>query len=153
MRTTITLDERLMAKLKRRAAEQGTSVSKLVEQAARLFVLVNVSIHDALQTTHASKFVYGVWRPVTAIRAADTDLNAGTDYHVGADPHALLDEGRSATGFEQPRRYAASAERIESLQQIDEQLVRALIDDGHGARWHVGKELGMDDDSAGAGLG
>jgi hypothetical protein len=38
MRTTITLDERLMAQLKRRAAEQGTSVSKLVEHAVRLFV-------------------------------------------------------------------------------------------------------------------
>jgi dienelactone hydrolase len=48
-------------------------------ETARLFVLVNVSIHDALQTTQASKFVYGVWRPVTAIRAADTDLNPDTD--------------------------------------------------------------------------
>ena len=48
-------------------------------EAARLFVLVNVSIHDALQTTQTSKFVYGIWRPVTAIRAADTDLNAETD--------------------------------------------------------------------------
>jgi hypothetical protein len=38
MRTTISLDERLLAQLKRRAAEQGTSVSKLVEQAVRLFV-------------------------------------------------------------------------------------------------------------------
>lgn len=38
MRTTITLDERLNAQLKRRAAEQGTSVSKLIEQAVRLFV-------------------------------------------------------------------------------------------------------------------
>ena len=38
MRTTITLDERLIAQLKRRAAEQGTSVCKLVEQAVRLFV-------------------------------------------------------------------------------------------------------------------
>jgi hypothetical protein len=47
--------------------------------AARVFVLVNVSIHDALQTTQASKFVYGVWRPVTAIRAADTDLNPDTE--------------------------------------------------------------------------
>jgi hypothetical protein len=52
--------------------------SSLVD-AARVFVVVNVSIHDALQTTHASKFVYGVWRPVTAIRAADTDLNDETD--------------------------------------------------------------------------
>jgi hypothetical protein len=48
-------------------------------EAARVFVLVNVSIHDALHTTQASKFVYGVWRPVTAIRAADTDLNPDTD--------------------------------------------------------------------------
>jgi hypothetical protein len=48
-------------------------------EAARVFVLVNVSIHDALQTTQASKFVYGTWRPVAAIRAADTDLNADTD--------------------------------------------------------------------------
>ncbi|HLG55091.1 MAG TPA: vanadium-dependent haloperoxidase [Vicinamibacterales bacterium] len=48
-------------------------------EAARLFALMNVSIHDALQTTQGSKFVYGVWRPVTAVRAADTDLNAETD--------------------------------------------------------------------------
>lgn len=38
MRTTISLDERSTAQLKRRAAEQGTSVSKLVEKAVRLFV-------------------------------------------------------------------------------------------------------------------
>ena len=38
MRTTITLDERLMTQLKRRAAEQGASVSKLVEQAVRLLL-------------------------------------------------------------------------------------------------------------------
>jgi hypothetical protein len=51
-------------------------------ETARLFVLMNVSIHDALQTTLTSKFVYGMWRPITAIRQADTDLNAATD----ADP-------------------------------------------------------------------
>jgi hypothetical protein len=38
MRTTITLDDRLLDQLKRRASETGTSVSKLVEQAVRLFV-------------------------------------------------------------------------------------------------------------------
>jgi hypothetical protein len=48
-------------------------------ETARLFALMNVSIHDALQTTMASKFVYGLWRPVTAIRQADTDLNAATE--------------------------------------------------------------------------
>ncbi|HWN86177.1 MAG TPA: vanadium-dependent haloperoxidase [Vicinamibacterales bacterium] len=48
-------------------------------EAARLFAMMNVSIHDALHTTLTSKFVYGVWRPVTAVRQADTDLNAATD--------------------------------------------------------------------------
>jgi hypothetical protein len=57
------------------ARERGLS---LVET-ARVFVLVNVSVHDALQTAQASKFVYGLWRPVTAIRQADTDLNPSTD--------------------------------------------------------------------------
>ena len=54
-------------------------------ETARLFVLMNVSIHDALHTTLSSKFVYGLWRPVTAIRQADTDLNGATD----ADPNWL----------------------------------------------------------------
>jgi predicted transcriptional regulator len=38
MRTTITLDDQLLAQLKRRASESGTSVSKLIEHAVRLFV-------------------------------------------------------------------------------------------------------------------
>lgn len=38
MRTTITLDDRLFAQLKKRATESGTSVSRLVEQAIRLLI-------------------------------------------------------------------------------------------------------------------
>jgi hypothetical protein len=45
---------------------------------ARLFALLNASIHDGVQTSHTSKFVYGLWRPVTAIQRADEDLNAKT---------------------------------------------------------------------------
>ncbi|HET6972663.1 MAG TPA: vanadium-dependent haloperoxidase [Pyrinomonadaceae bacterium] len=45
---------------------------------ARLFALTNIALHDALQTTFASKFHYGLWRPVTAIRRADEDGNAST---------------------------------------------------------------------------
>ncbi len=40
MRTTITLDDQLLTQLKRRATESGTSVSRLIEQAVRLFVRV-----------------------------------------------------------------------------------------------------------------
>lgn len=45
---------------------------------ARLFVLVNVGLHDGLQSSFSSKFVYGLWRPITAIRRADEDLNDDT---------------------------------------------------------------------------
>jgi len=38
MRTTITLDDRVLAQLKKRAAESGTSVSRLIEQAVRLLI-------------------------------------------------------------------------------------------------------------------
>lgn len=38
MRTTITLDDRLLAQLRRRASESRTSVSSLIEQAVRLFI-------------------------------------------------------------------------------------------------------------------
>lgn len=38
MRTTITLDDRLFAQLKKRAAESGTSVSRVIEQAIRLLM-------------------------------------------------------------------------------------------------------------------
>jgi hypothetical protein len=38
MRTTITLDDRLLERLKKRAAESGTSVSGLIERAVRLLL-------------------------------------------------------------------------------------------------------------------
>jgi hypothetical protein len=45
---------------------------------ARLFALTNIALHDTLQTTFASKFKYGLWRPVTAIRRANEDNNPDT---------------------------------------------------------------------------
>ncbi len=48
-------------------------------QNARLFALLNIAFHDALQTTMTSKFVHGLWRPVTAIRRADEDGNPNTE--------------------------------------------------------------------------
>ena len=38
MRTTITLDDHLLERLKKRAAESGTSVSGLIERAVRLLL-------------------------------------------------------------------------------------------------------------------
>ena len=40
MRTTISLDDRLLEKLKARAAQSGTSVSRLIEQAIHLMMRI-----------------------------------------------------------------------------------------------------------------
>jgi hypothetical protein len=48
-------------------------------ETARLLALMNLALHDGLLTSFTGKFLYGLWRPVTAIRAADVDGNAATD--------------------------------------------------------------------------
>ena len=45
---------------------------------ARLFALVFMAYHDALETTFTSQYTYGLWRPVTAIRRANEDDNPDT---------------------------------------------------------------------------
>lgn len=49
-----------------------------VVENARLFALIFMAYHDALQTTFTSQYTYGLWRPVTAIRRADEDGNPDT---------------------------------------------------------------------------
>jgi hypothetical protein len=51
-------------------------------ESARMFTLLNVSMMDSVHTAQASKYVFQLWRPVTAIQRADEDLNPATD----ADP-------------------------------------------------------------------
>src|SRR5262245_33987243 len=45
---------------------------------ARLFAQVNVANADAFIASYDTKYTYNYWRPVTAIRAADTDGNPDT---------------------------------------------------------------------------
>ena len=52
-------------------------------ETARLFALLDIGLHDALQTSFGTKFHYGLWRPVTAIREAADDGNPATE----ADPN------------------------------------------------------------------
>jgi hypothetical protein len=57
--------------------------NKSTVENARLFALTNIALHDALQATFASKFMYGLWRPVTAVRRADEDGNPDTAPDAG----------------------------------------------------------------------
>jgi len=45
---------------------------------ARLFAVLYVTIADSVIAGWEAKYYYGFWRPVTAIRAGDTDGNANT---------------------------------------------------------------------------
>jgi len=45
---------------------------------ARLFALLNIGSSDSTVSVFDTKYVYNFWRPVTAIRAGDTDGNPAT---------------------------------------------------------------------------
>ena len=52
---------------------------------ARAYAMMSMTMHDGLQITFTGKFLYGLWRPVTAIREAERDGNPNT----AADPNWL----------------------------------------------------------------
>ena len=62
------------------AADVARTQGLSLVDTARLFAFVSVAEHDGLQTSFTSKFAYGLWRPVTAIRRADEDGNPLTDH-------------------------------------------------------------------------
>jgi hypothetical protein len=74
---------------------------------ARLFALMNIAFHDALQTTMTSKFVHGLWRPMTAIRRADEDNNPNTEPDanwsplIGNPPYPTYAGNHAAVGTSQ----------------------------------------------------
>jgi hypothetical protein len=55
---------------------------KNIWKTARLFALLNMAMADGYIASFETKYAYQSWRPITAIREADTDGNPDTD----ADP-------------------------------------------------------------------
>lgn len=64
------------------ARDLATSRQMSLIDTARLFALLNASMHDGLMTSQTSKYVYHLWRPITAIAHAGDDMNDATT----ADP-------------------------------------------------------------------
>jgi hypothetical protein len=60
------------------AQDQALTRDLSLPETARLFALLNMSLHDGLQTSFTSKFDYALWRPITAIWRAGEDNNAAT---------------------------------------------------------------------------
>lgn len=57
------------------SAAQGRSLS----HNARALAILNMAINDSLIASMDTKYFYHFWRPVTAIRAGDTDGNSRTE--------------------------------------------------------------------------
>jgi hypothetical protein len=57
-------------------------------QSARVFALLNLTLADEVIAFYDAKYTYNFWRPVTAIRSADTDGNPDTAVDVNWLPQA-----------------------------------------------------------------
>jgi PAP2 superfamily len=61
------------------AAQKGlTDVCADEHRAARVLALMNIALNDAIITSFETKFAFNFWRPITAIRAGETDGNPNT---------------------------------------------------------------------------
>jgi len=86
-------------------------------QSARLFALLNLSFADDVIAFYDAKYTYNFWRPVTAIRSADTGINPETV----ADPNWLPEVGKTAPDPSYPGAHAViSASGAEVLISIFE---------------------------------
>jgi PAP2 superfamily len=88
-------------------------------QSARLFALLNLSFADDVIAFYDAKYTYNFWRPVSAIRAADSDNNPET----AADPNWLPEVGKTAPDPSYPGAHAvisaAGAEVLTSFFERD----------------------------------
>jgi membrane-associated phospholipid phosphatase len=71
-------------------------------QSARVLALLNLSFADSVIAFYDAKYTYNFWRPVTAIRAADTDGNSQTT----VDPNWLPQAGNTAADPSYPGAHA-----------------------------------------------
>lgn len=61
------------------ARQVSAAQRKSLSENARTFALLNMAICDGLISAMETKYYYNYWRPVTAIRAGNTDGNQKTD--------------------------------------------------------------------------
>jgi PAP2 superfamily protein len=71
-------------------------------QSARLFALLDLTLADTVIAFYDAKYTYNFWRPVTAIRAADTDNNPETLL----DPDWLPEVGKTTPDPSYPGAHA-----------------------------------------------
>jgi PAP2 superfamily len=84
-------------------------------ETARLFALLNLSLADGAIAFYDAKYTYNFWRPVTAIRAADSDGN----HETAGNPNWLPEVGKTGPDPSYPGAHAvisaAGAEVLKSF--------------------------------------
>ena len=81
-----TPDQSAVARFWPAAGTSWNSVARMIvagrgldeHEHARLFAVLNMAISDSAVSVFDTKYAYNFWRPVTAIRAGDTDNNPAT---------------------------------------------------------------------------
>ena len=68
------------------ARQVSIAQEKTLSQNAHDFALLAMAVCDGLISSMETKYYYNRWRPVTAIRAADTDGNTNTEPNTGWVP-------------------------------------------------------------------
>ncbi|MEU4191838.1 vanadium-dependent haloperoxidase [Kribbella sp. NPDC026611] len=137
--------------------------------AARVFAHLNLAFADAVIAFYAAKYHFRIWRPITAIRLADTDNNPGTtadpDWNslatTPADPsypgaHSVISQTAATLlgqEFDPRLRLAVTSEtlpgvtrRFRSLQAIADEAGLSRIYGGIHTRLdhYAGQDLGHD---------
>lgn len=64
---------------KTNACQASVAQGKTLTENARIFALLSIAIWEAAAARFESKYHFKLWRPLTAIRAANTDGNRKTD--------------------------------------------------------------------------
>jgi len=96
------------------AAEHNLSL----DDTARLFAQVSVANADAFIAGFDTKYEYNYWRPVTAIRAADTDSNPDTAQDLTWTPLIVTPNHQSFVSLHSTQSMAA-AESLASFFETD----------------------------------
>ena len=85
------------------ARAEVAAVGLNLVESARLFALLNMALADAVTSVFEAKYFYHYWRPVTAIRLAETDGNPATTADPGwlpfivTPPHPEYPSAHSVT--------------------------------------------------------
>jgi hypothetical protein len=82
------------------ARQVSEAQGKTLSENARIFALLTMAIFDAAVAVFDSKYFYDFWRPVTAIRAGDSDGNDKTaPEHYSFDQESAAHQGRRVASY------------------------------------------------------